>query len=137
MSYNNPRIKDLTMTRMDAIVLMVEGNPGAAVALAEMCKNAETIDPHSALGAMGPVFALDTLDCYGKYIHAFYKYLCGSNVRTALGLLRAVQLGILSGTVLRAAIEVAVNTKPDFDIPAILAQVKERLPAFQIVAATA
>ena len=129
MSYNNPRIKDLSMTPMDVLLDFSEGNPGAARVLTELYVNAPTIDPDSALGGMGPLFALDNLDCYGSRIWVFYKDVCGQNIHKMLGVMRAGQMGFTSSNDINAAID---GDRSRLDIPALLAQLKERLPRFAI-----
>lgn len=92
-------------------------------------QNAERIDPDSALGALTPLFALDNLDRYGSRIWMFYKDVCLQNIHTILALMRANQLGFVSGKVISRAID---NHGDGLDIPGLLVRVKDRLPAFQI-----
>lgn len=128
MSYDKPRIK-LEMSMMDMIVSLSEGNPGAVSALVQLIKTAPIADPDSALGALGPLCSLDTLDCYGSNIWRLFKDVCGQDVHKMLGVLRSCQLGYVSGETIMWAIE---GDRGALNIPALLAQVKERLPAFQI-----
>ncbi len=125
MSYSNPRIKDLNMSTMDVLVTMAEGNPGASRVLADLWQQNEAIDPDSALGSMGGIFALDNLDCYGSRIWMLYKDVCGQNLPAMVGVLRAVQLGLTSGVKLNEAID---GNHTAIDLPDLLAAVKDRLP---------
>lgn len=131
MSYNNPRLT-LDMTGMDMILAMSEGNPGAVTVLAEVFKRAASIDPDSALGQLGVLCGLDNLDCYGSRIWMLYKDVCGQNLNHMLGLLRANQLGYVTDREINQAIDGDQST---LDLPALLVQVKERLPRFVMEAA--
>jgi hypothetical protein len=129
MSYNKPRIKSLSISPMEILVDFSEGNPGAASVLAQLFANAEKIDPDSALGAMGPIFSLDNLDCYGPRIWMFYKDVCGQDINKMMGVMRACQMGILSERDITAAID---GDKSRLNIPEALTKLKEKLPAFAI-----
>jgi hypothetical protein len=131
VSYNNPRIKSLSMSTLDIIVALAEGNIGAVRALTEIIGVAERVDPDSALGAAGPLFGLDTADIYGSRIWILYKDVCGQRADKVIGLLRAVQLGILRERDLKAALEQppAINLEVD----TIIAQVQERLKGFRLL----
>jgi hypothetical protein len=132
MSYENPRIKDLSLTIKDIVILLSDNNPGALTAMIELVKNAETVDPDSALGGLGPLLSLDTLDCYGSDIWRFYKDVCDHDAHKMLGVMRANQLGFTSDDDIRRAIQ---GDRTAIDIPALLSQVKARLPNFQTEAA--
>lgn len=127
MSYDNPRIKDLSRPLLDVLVDFAEGNTGACVALGELVKAAPTVDPDSAFGPWCPLFSLDNLDVYGSRIWIFYKDVCGQDVTTMLALMRANQLGFVSCNAISQAID---GDRTALDIPALVAKVKERLPAF-------
>jgi len=129
MSYSNPRMNDLNKPLMQVMIDFAEGNPGAITALIDLVKNTDAIDPDNALGPFGVMASLDNLDCYGPRIWMFYKDVCGHNVNTMLGLMRATQLGFTSDRKVNAAID---GDRAALDIPALLAKVKERLPAFEI-----
>ena len=126
MSYDNPRIKDFNMATLDVIKVMSEGNPGAVSVLTQFLTEGEKIDPDDFMGGFGPIFGLDTLDCYGPEIWMLYKDVCKENINTTLGMLRAVQLGFLKDTDLK----LAINGKKALDIDYYLGKVKEQLPAF-------
>lgn len=129
MSYKNPRIKDLSMRPMDLMLSFSEGNPGAASVLVQLYKHAREIDPDSVLGEMGPLFALDNLDCYGPRIWMFYKDVCGQDIHKMMGLMRACQMGFTADRDINVAID---GDRSRLDIPALLAKLKEALPAFAI-----
>ncbi len=114
------------MTIIDTIVVMAEGNPGAARVMADIMKQIDVIDPDSALGPLGPLCTLDNLDCYGPRIWMLYKNVCGENLIDTVGVLRAAQLGIVGDTDINAAID----GKTPLDVADTLAKVRERLPSF-------
>jgi hypothetical protein len=124
-----PKIKTLDTTPMDIMVMLAEGNPGAASVLGKMFNQGEAIDPDSALGGMSGLFALDTLGIYGSHIWVLYKDICGQNLVRMLGLLRANQLGFLSNADLKSAVH-ALPADRALDVDALLAKVKEQLPRF-------
>jgi hypothetical protein len=124
-----PRIKDLSMSTMEVLVAMADGNPGALSAMMLLLEKGATIDPDSALGGLGNIMSLDTHGIYGPRIWMFYKDVCKQNLNHMIGLMRAVQLGYLSETTLSNAID---NDGEGLDIPALLAQVKDRLPRFVV-----
>lgn len=126
MSYNNPRIKDPSMSIVDCIVALAGGNPGAVTAISECMKNESKIDPDSSLAPYGVLFQLDTLDIYGSKIWMLYKDVCKQDVKSMIGVLRANQLGILTAN----QIKTAIDAKPDFDPAEVVKQVQAKLPAF-------
>jgi hypothetical protein len=125
----SPRIKDLSLTTMDVIMLMSDGNHGAVAVMCELMQKTDKIDPDAALGGLGAILSLDTHGIYGPRIWQFYKDVCGQNLNRMLGLMRAVQLGYLGESKLSYAID---THGAGLDIPALLSMVKERLPAFAL-----
>lgn len=89
---------NLTDSFMDAVVKMSDGNPGAATAIAETTKVAESIDLQNAFGWMGFLFALDTHEIYGSSIYVLWNDKCQRDCRRMLVLLRAVHLGLMRAT---------------------------------------
>lgn len=120
------RITDLKMTALDVIVALADGNPGATEVMFRMLKDNQAIDPDSALGAIGAIMSLDTHRIYGSRIWMLYKDVCGQDIVKTIGVIRAVQLGLVSERVLNAAID----GSEQLDADAVLAQVRERLPKF-------
>lgn len=115
------------MTLMDSIVEMCEGNPGALRVLMGIMKNTETIDPDNALGGLGTVLMLDTFGIYGSRIWMLYKDVCGESIANTIGVLRAVQLGLVS----QATMDQAINNQgAGLDVYATVQKVKAELPRF-------
>lgn len=84
---------ELTDTTMDALIKMVDGNPGAIQALMEIMAKHYLIDPQAMLGGIGAVMMLDSWGIYGSAIYILYNDKCDRDVRKMLMLMRAVQLG--------------------------------------------
>ncbi len=118
---------------VDAVVKLVEGNPGATNACMEMVSVATACDPDSALGPWGNLFALDTLGIYGPRIWMLYSDVCGRNSVTAIGLLRCHQMGLLTGSHLQHVIDNRGRLPSGelLDIGALLEQLREKLPNFR------
>jgi len=121
------RIKDLSMSLLDVMVIMSDRNPGAVTVMIEMMDKTDAIDPDAVLGGLGSIVSLDTHSIYGPRIWMFYKDVCKQNMNTMLGLLRAAQLGFLSENKLNHGIDYYGD---GLDIPDLLAQVKKQLPKF-------
>lgn len=84
------------------IAKMAEGNPGAIGAIMEMMKEGEAIDPQGFMGGLGVVLGLDTLEIYGTDIYILWNDKCNRDVREVLMLIRAWQLGFVSGDEIKA-----------------------------------
>jgi len=123
---------ELTDTEMSAIMKMADGNPGAIFAIMDLMSATPSIDPQSALGSMGPIFALDTHGIYGSSIYVLYSDKCGRDCRKMLLVLRAVQLGFRSESWLKALAEdqLRQNNISDAEWDEIDAAVCERLEEF-------
>ena len=125
------RITDLSMSFMDVVTTLSDGNPGALIAMMGMMTETKAIDPDNIMGGLGVLLSLDTHGIYGSRIWQLYSDVCKKDMHTTLGLLRAVQLGFLSEGKLNHGID---NYGEGLEIPALLAQVKEQLPDFKLAA---
>lgn len=114
---------------MDVMTKMSEGNPGALTVCMNILKNGERIDPDGAMGGLGPILSLDTLNLYGSKIWMLFKDVCESDLAQMLAVLRGWQLGMLSETQVRHAVE---NYGEGINVPDICGKVVERLPRFQL-----
>lgn len=117
----------LTDTTMDAMCKMAEGNLGAITVMVQLVKRGKEIDPQGFLGGWGAILSLDTHGIYGPEIWMFYKDVCGEDIRIMIGLLRAIQLGFISESLVKSAIQ---NYGTGIDIPKLMAQVEEGLSEF-------
>jgi hypothetical protein len=135
MMQNRNRI-ELNDNIITMIIKMSDGNPGAATVMGALAKENETIDPQSALGPFSCILALDDMGIYGSHIWILFKYICGSNLRNVVGVLRARQLGFCSQQEIRAAIataETVPRTAISLDVTGLVAKVAEELTGFQKV----
>lgn len=122
------KIRSLSMTPIEVVTALSEGNPGAVSVMVKMLSDGAAIDQDSAFGGFGALLALDTEAIYGPRVWMLYKDVCGENLPRTLAVLRAVQLGMLS----RESLNRAINNYGDgIDPEALHLQVCERLPAFQ------
>jgi len=121
------RIK-LDDTAMSGIIKVVENNPGGLRVCIELCRDGGDIDPDSALKGLGNILNLDQLGIYGSRIWMLYKDVCGEDLVTMVGMLRANQLGFLSDAELSHAID---NYGEGIDCAALLQEVRKTLPNFK------
>lgn len=126
MSFDKPRITDITMRPLDMVMAMSEGNPGAVRVMMELYESEPTIDPDSCWKGLGGWFGLDSLDIYGSKIWMLYKDVCGQDIEKVHAVLRGHQLGLVSTN----AIWAAINDQSALDVDGVLASVKNQLPAF-------
>lgn len=131
MSHDNPRLKDMDAGLLPTMISFAEGSPGACRVLGELVTRSPIVDPESAWGPWSPIFSLDNLDCYGSRIWMFYKDVCGQSADKMIGLMRAVQLGLLSDGMLNDAID---GNKSAVNVDEMLTKVKIRLPSIQLAA---
>lgn len=119
----NPRIT-LNDSLQKAIIQLAEGIPGAITVLVELAKNAPHVDPQSAMGNWGPLLDLDSNAIYGSRIWMLYKDLCKEDIVSTIVVLRAVQLGVISESVLNHAID---NRGDGLKVEDVVAAVKEKV----------
>ncbi len=131
MNPHSTRIS-LDDTFLSTATKMSEGNPGALTVLIQLMKNADSLDPDSALGGFGSILNLDSMGIYGSHIWILYKYVCGENLRNMIGILRGHQLGFIGDKeVSKAIASVKKHERPTLDVLSVIAQVEKRLPNFK------
>lgn len=86
----------------DAVVKMSDGNPGAINVMMSIILKGGAIDPKAFLGGLGVILSLDTHGIYGPDIWILFKDVCKQNIGHMLGVLRAVQLGIIPESTMKA-----------------------------------
>lgn len=106
-----------------------EGNPGAINVIMDSITHGTTIDPDGMCG-MAFVLNLDEFGIYGAKIWRLFNDVCSENLNATMGLVRAVQGGLLREEELARAIE--NGRKHTLDIQSVLDQLKAKLPNFQI-----
>lgn len=122
------RIMDLNMSVQDVLIELAEGNPGAATACMELFQKAPEIDPDSALGGLGALLSLDTLELYGPQIYMLWSDVCGRDATKTIAIIRGHHLGFLT----KKEIHHAVNNRGDgINVDDMVTKVKERLPNFK------
>ena len=126
------RIK-LTDSTMDVIIKMSDGNPDAMNVLMQMLQP-NKIDPDNGLGGLGAILMLDSLGIYGTDIYVLNSNICERNLAKMLAVLRAVQLGLFSGHIVKDA-----SHRQDYSgrelvpVDELYKKVKEKLPNFDAV----
>ena len=81
------RITSLSTSLMDVISNLSDGNPGALMAMLEITKEHDAIDPQAVMGGMGAILILDTWEIYGTDIYVLFNDKCDRNVRKMLMLM--------------------------------------------------
>lgn len=118
---------ELTDTPLSAIAKLCDGNPGALTVCCELFKQGAEIDPNAFGGGLSALLSLDSYGIYGPDIWMLFKDVCGQSIPHTIGMLRAVQLGILPESTLKHAIQ---NRGNGLDVAATFKAVCERLPDF-------
>jgi hypothetical protein len=125
---NRIKLKD---SPQNMIVKLSEGNPGAAVALTTLFKLSEAIDPDSILSGLSSFIALDDMGIYGTDIYVLFNDICNRSTVKTVAVLRAKQLGYISGDVIAdAASRQDYSGKSMIDVIDLYNKVKKELPAF-------
>jgi len=120
---------ELTDNLITMMIKLAEGNPGAATACMRLYKEGTDLDPQ-ALAGNGGIAALLNLDefgIYGSRIWGLYKDVCNESSLKTLGVLRAVQLGIITREQLNNVID---NRGAGLDLVEIVKSVKSQLADF-------
>lgn len=127
----NERIK-LEDTMMDIMVKMSDGNPGAIKVLMEMI-GPNNIDPDNVLGGTGVILFLDTLGIYGTDIYVLYSDICNRSLVSMLAVLRATQMGLFDGSVLKdACSRQDYSGREMVPVEELYTKVQENLPNFDV-----
>jgi len=122
----NERIR-LGMSVSDVIRMMGGKNPGALTVCMELLSKGEKVDPDAFGGGFRSLLMLDTLGIYEERIYMLWSDVCKCDVGKMIAVLRAYQLGQLTGKVLNHAID---NRGAGIDLDAVVEAVKSRLPNF-------
>ena len=116
---------------ISSVAKMSGGNPGAMQAMMEMIEGGEKIDPDSFMGGFGAILSLDTHEIYGTDIYVLHSDICERELSKTLAVLRSVQLGFLSGTLLKnACSRQDYSGKKMIDVEGLYKRVKKELPNF-------
>jgi len=88
-------ILEVTDSKMDMIVKISQGNPGAMTAIMNLMKETPMIDSDSIFSEMGPILMFDEYEIYGTDIYILWNDKCQKDCRKVNLLIRATQLGFL------------------------------------------
>lgn len=125
----NERLLDLKASPKEMIKALVGGNPGALSVCCELFELTPRVDPDALLKGTGTLMGLDSENIWEERIWMLYKDVCGEDLRKTIAILRASQLGIIRSGDLHHAID---NRGEGLDVDAACAQVKKRLPRFEL-----
>lgn len=114
---------------------MAEGNPGALNVCMSIFTEGALIDPDDIMGGFGTLLTLDSFGIYGSKIWMIYQDICAGHLTTFIGLIRAVQLGIMPRAELLSALDADYASMEPSRVGEIMLLVKERLPKFGQVTA--
>jgi hypothetical protein len=117
---------DLQDTPAKAVFKLVEGDRAAAEACIALVKAVASADPEAEFGPFTPLVILEATGLVGPVIGAFYSRVCGGDPVTALAVLHAVRLKLVSPATLRSA----AAGKAAVDTAALLDLVRQKIPKF-------
>jgi hypothetical protein len=132
---DNTRIQ-LTDSTPTILSKLSDGNIGALSVLIEIIKHNREIDPDAFGGMEGSgvmtLLSFDSFAIYGEDIWVLFKDICGQDYINLLGVLRAIQLGIISEDGVTADIKARKigDRSKSINVAKLLAKVRKRLPAF-------
>lgn len=114
----------------DILLVMCAGNPGAVNVCMQLIQKGKKVDQDLA-GDNGflHILNLDSFGIYGHRIWMLYKYVCEQDINKVVVLLRARQLGHLSGKTLNHAID---NRGDGIIFDELVDKIKEELPNFNM-----
>lgn len=125
---------EINDTMYEALIKIIEGNPGAATAITDCMKVVDEIDPDSIMGPIAIPINLDSFEIYGSHIWILYKDMCGQDAVKMITILRAMQMGITSTLTIKKLIEDcgvgSMEARASFNHEDILMKVRECLPNF-------
>jgi len=114
-------------TLIEVVTKMSEGNPGAMRVCMDLMAQAPIVDPDCFGGGYVTILFLDSSGIYGSRIWMLYKDVCGESIVNTIAVIRSHQLGFITNSELQYAID---NRGEGLDVPDLLAQVQDQLPAF-------
>lgn len=120
--YNEKQRIKLSDTMTEALVKIVEGNPGAIRVIMQAGMMVSKVDPQNFMAEAGPfcvAMSCDALGIYGPSVWMLFKDVCKENLVAFLGVMRAEQLGLCDTHTITAEA-----------VPGVLIKLRERLPEF-------
>jgi hypothetical protein len=117
---------DIEDTPAKAVFKLVEGDRAAAEACIAMVKAVATADPDAEFGPFTPLLILESIGLTGPAIGEVYAHVCGGDPVTALAVLHAARLKLVTVATLKRAAErrTGINTA------ALLDAIRSKMPRF-------
>lgn len=122
----------LTSSPLEIAMTISQGNPGALAACVQILDSVD-VDPDSAFGELTGFITLDSLGIYGTDVYVLWSDICHKDTPVMLAVLRATQLGLLEGSVVKEA-----SSRQDYsgrsmiDLGDVVSKVKGVLPNFKL-----
>lgn len=127
---------ELSDSTEDVLSKLSDNNIGALSVLIQVIKNCNAVDPDAFGGFDGAglmtLLDFDSHGIYGESIWVLHEDICGQNITNLLGVLRAMQLGIIGERKVLDDInarKVGDRSKA-INVSDLVAKVRERLPKF-------
>jgi hypothetical protein len=117
---------DVDDTPGNAVLKLVDGDRAAAEACIAMVKAVKTADPQAEFGPFTPLLILDAIGLVGPAIGSVYTHVCSGDPVTALAVLHAVRLKLITVATLRSAAE----GRTKINAPALLDLIRHKIPSF-------
>ena len=117
---------DFHDTPAKAVFKLVKGDLAAAEACIAMVKAVATADPKAEYGPFTPLVILEAIGLTGPAIGVVYNRVCGGDPVTALAVLHAVRLKLISAV----ALESAAQGGAKIDAAALLDLIRHKIPGF-------
>lgn len=120
---------DLTDTPAAAVIKLAAGDQPAAEALIAMVKAVAAVDPRAEFGPFTPLFILQSIGLHGAAIGRFFNQICDADAATALAVLHALRLGLISRDDLARALKKPGERR--LDIARVVTLVAGRVEGFR------
>lgn len=115
----------------ELVAEMSQGNPGAMYAMVDLIKDGWMMEPFIKYDPLEYLKLLEELGILGSDIYLIHNDLCGGNVHYMSGLLKAVQLGILEGSTLKAELaKINKGGGSTIDVHQVMLEVKNTVNGF-------
>ena len=117
---------DLQDTPAKAVFKLVQGDRAAAEACIAMVKAVAAADPQAEFGPFSPLLILEAIGLVGPAIGEVYARVCGGDPVTALAVLHAARLRLITAATLKRA----AQGRTAVDATALLDLIRQRIPGF-------
>lgn len=127
-----PVNQEVDIANKSFILGMAGGNEHVAKILLNIFLKNVDIDPSNVLKEAGPLVIMIHMDILGLKIQALHESICGSCYIKTIGVLRAVQLGIISQSELVGALSSPIGAaRLAEQVDDIMSQVYSKIPDFK------